>query len=62
MLAFALNYSEILQRNTEQISNTENEFNDKIKVLTGNDLLDTFVELKKTGTDRPSKNKRRMKK
>jgi hypothetical protein len=53
MLALSLNYSEILQRNTEQIRLAENDFNEKLKLLTGNDLLDLFVEQRKTGTDRP---------
>jgi hypothetical protein len=53
MLVFSLNYSEVLQRNNEQIRKAQNEFNDKLKLLTGNDLLDAFVEQRKTGTDRP---------
>ncbi len=53
MLVYSLNYSDILQRNSEQIRNAQNEFNEKLKSLTGNDLLDTFVEQKKTGTDPP---------
>jgi hypothetical protein len=57
MLVFSLNYSEILQRNNEQIRTAENEFNDKLKSFTGPDLLNAFVEQKKTGTDRPG-NKR----
>ncbi len=53
MLVFSLNYSEILQRTNEQIRTAENDFNEKLKSLTGPDLLNTFVEQKKTGTDRP---------
>jgi hypothetical protein len=53
MLVLSLNYSDILQRNSEQIKTAQNEFNNKLKLLTGNELLDTFVEQKKTGTDRP---------
>ncbi|CAF0759132.1 unnamed protein product [Adineta steineri] len=54
MLAYSLNYSDILQRNGEQIRLARNEFNDRLKSLTGSDLLDTFVEQKKTGTEPPS--------
>ncbi|CAF0761296.1 unnamed protein product [Rotaria sp. Silwood1] len=53
MLVFSLNFSEMLQRNQEQIRTAQNDFNEKLKLLSGNDLLDTFVEQKKTGTDRP---------
>jgi hypothetical protein len=55
MLAFSLNYSEISQRNAEQIRTAQNEFNTKLKLLTGTELLDLFIEQKKTGTDRPGK-------
>jgi hypothetical protein len=55
MLAFSLNYSELIQRNSALICAAQNEFNNKLKLLTGNELLDSFVEQKKTGTDRPGK-------
>jgi len=55
MLLFSLNYSDILQRCDGQIRHALNEFNDKLKLLTGNDLLDAFIEQKKTGTDRPGR-------
>jgi hypothetical protein len=55
MLLFSLNYSDILQRCDGQIRHAQNEFNDKLKLLTGNDLLDAFIEQKKTGTDRPGR-------
>jgi hypothetical protein len=55
MLVFSLNYSDILQRSNGQIRQAQNEFNDKLKLLTGNDLLDAFVEQKKTGIDRPGR-------
>ncbi|CAF0832417.1 unnamed protein product [Rotaria sordida] len=53
MLLFSLTFSELLQRNHEQIRLAQNDFSDKLKSLSGNDLLDGFVEQKKTGTDRP---------
>lgn len=53
MLAFSLNYSDVLQRTNDQIRLAQNSFNEKLKLLTGNELLDAFVEQKKTGTDRP---------
>ncbi|CAF1417816.1 unnamed protein product [Rotaria sordida] len=53
MLAFALNYSEILKRNNEQTGLAQNEFAEKIKQFTGNDLIEAFVEQKKTGVERP---------
>ncbi|CAF2779910.1 unnamed protein product [Rotaria sp. Silwood2] len=53
MLAFSLNYSEILKRNNEQTGVAQNEFIEKIKQFTGNDLIETFVEQKKTGVERP---------
>lgn len=55
MLAFSLNFAESLQRNSDQIRAAHTEFNNKLKSLTGNDLLDVFVEQKKTGTDRPGR-------
>ena len=54
MLALSLSYADILQRNNEQIRVAEHEFTEKVKSLTGNDILDAFVEQKKTGTERPS--------
>lgn len=53
MLAFSLNYSEILQRSHQQMSMAQEEFCERLKALSGNDLLDTFVDQKKTGTERP---------
>jgi len=53
MLSFSLNYSEILKRNNEQARLAQNEFNEKIKQFTGQDLIETFVEQKKTGVERP---------
>ncbi|CAF0827499.1 unnamed protein product [Rotaria sp. Silwood1] len=53
MLAFSLNYSEILKRNNEQTGVAQNEFIEKIKQFTGNDLIEAFVEHKKTGVERP---------
>lgn len=55
MLTFSLNYSEILKHNNEQTHFAQNEYNEKVKQFTGQDLIDTFVELKKTGIERPSK-------
>lgn len=55
MLNFSLNYSEILKRNNDQTRLAQNEFQDKLKQFTGNDLIETFVEQKKTGIERPSK-------
>jgi hypothetical protein len=60
MLLYSLNYSEIFQRNSEQIRQAENEFHDKLKSLTGSDLLETFVEQKKTGSDRPGKSRNKF--
>jgi len=54
MLSFSLNYSEILKRKNEQARIAQNEFNEKIKQFTGQDLIETFVEQKKTGVERPS--------
>lgn len=53
MLAFSLNFSEVLQRTSDHIRTLHVEFNNKLKSLTGTDLLDVFVEQKKTGADRP---------
>jgi F-BAR domain only protein len=53
MLAFSLTYSDIVQRNNEQMQSAQNEFSQKLKSLTGSYLLDAFVEQKKTGLDRP---------
>ena len=55
MLNFSLHYSEILKRNNEQTHSAQNEFEEKIKQFTGNDLIETFVEQKKTGIERPGK-------
>ena len=55
MLIFSLNYSEILKRNNEQTRLAQNEFHERIKQFTGPDLIETFVEQKKTGVERPSK-------
>jgi hypothetical protein len=55
MLHFSLNYSEILQHNNEQTRLAQNEFHEKITQFTSNDLIETFVEQKKTGIDRPGK-------
>jgi hypothetical protein len=55
MLIFSLNYSEILKRNNEQTRLAQNDFNEKIKQFTVSDLIETFVEQKKTGIERPSK-------
>jgi hypothetical protein len=55
MLVFSLNYSEILKRNNEQTRVAQNEFHEKLKQFTGTDLIEAFVEQKKTGVERPSK-------
>lgn len=55
MLAFAINYSELLKRNNEQTGVAQNDFSEKIKQFTGVDLIETFVEQKKTGVERPGK-------
>lgn len=54
MLHFALNYGEILKHHNEQTRIAQSEFHEKIKQLTGNDLMDAFVEQKRTGVERPS--------
>ena len=54
MLHFALNYGEILKLNNEQTRTAQSEFHEKIKQFTCNDLIDAFVEQKKTGIERPS--------
>lgn len=53
MLAFSLTYSLILEQSNDHIRTAQNEFNQKLKALTGNELLETFVEDKKTGMNRP---------
>lgn len=53
MLIFALNYSDILQRTNEQTRQAQHEFREKLKVFTGADLIDAFVEQKRTGSERP---------
>ena len=53
MLAFSLTYSNIIERNHEQIGAAKNEFCIKLKLLTGNEILDMFVEQKQTGMKRP---------
>lgn len=55
MLAFSLYFSEIFQRTQEQIRLADNEFNEKLKSLNGNELLDMFVDQKKTGMDPPGR-------
>ena len=55
MLAFSLNFAELLQRNNEQTRSAQTEFNNKLKSMTGSDILDAFVEQKKTGSDRPGR-------
>jgi hypothetical protein len=55
MLTFSLNYSEILKRNNEQTRLAQNEFTERIKQFTGTDLIEAFVEQRKTGVERPSK-------
>lgn len=55
MLVFALNYSEILKRNHEQARQAQSEFHEKLKLFTGVDLLETFVDQKRTGVERPGK-------
>ncbi len=55
MLSFSFNYSEILKRINEQARLAQNEFNEKIKQFTGQDLIEAFVEQKKTGVERPGK-------
>ena len=55
MLVFALNYSEILKRNHEQARQAQSEFHEKLKLFTGADLLETFVDQKRTGVERPGK-------
>ncbi|UJR35432.1 hypothetical protein I4U23_028189 [Adineta vaga] len=53
MLVYSLNYSDILQRYSEQIGIAQTDFTAKLKSLTGPNLLDSFVEQKKTGTEPP---------
>ncbi|UJR10471.1 hypothetical protein I4U23_014675 [Adineta vaga] len=54
MLSFSLHYSEILKRNNEQTRLAQNEFQERIKQFTGTDLIEAFVEQKKTGIERPA--------
>ncbi|CAF1538537.1 unnamed protein product, partial [Adineta ricciae] len=54
MLNFSLNYAEILKRNNEQTRLAQNEFQERIKQFTGTDLIESFVEQKKTGVERPA--------
>ena len=58
MLVFALNYSDILKRNNEQTRTAQIEFHEKLKQFTGLDLIDTFVEQKRTGVERPGRETR----
>lgn len=53
MLHFVLNYGEILKHHNEQTRMAQSEFHEKIKQFTCNDLIDAFVEQKKTGIERP---------
>ncbi|CAF0993574.1 unnamed protein product [Adineta ricciae] len=53
LLAYSLTYSDILQRYSEQIRTAQIDFTARLKSLTGSDLLDIFVEQKKTGTEPP---------
>ena len=55
MLNFSLNYAEILKRNNDQTRLAQNEFQERIKQFTGTDLIEGFVEQKKTGVERPGK-------
>lgn len=55
MLAFAVNYSEILQRGNEQTRQAQNEFHEKLKLFTGAELIEGFVEQKRTGSERPGR-------
>ncbi|CAF1383362.1 unnamed protein product [Didymodactylos carnosus] len=54
MLKHCQHYSELLKQNNEHTKLAQTEFNDKLNMFTIQDLLDTFVEQKKTGTERPS--------
>ncbi|CAF1439405.1 unnamed protein product, partial [Adineta ricciae] len=54
MLNFSLNYAEILKRNNEQTRLAQNDFQERIKQFTGTDLIEGFVEQKKTGVERPA--------
>ena len=53
MLTFALSYSDILKRNNEQTRLAQNDFHEKLKLFTGVDLIEAFVEQKRTGSERP---------
>ena len=53
LLAYSLTYSDIVQRYSDQIKTAQTDFTARLKSLTGSDLLDIFVEQKKTGTEPP---------
>lgn len=55
MLAFTINYSDILKRSNELNGLAQIDFSEKIKKFTGADLIETFVEQKRTGIERPGK-------
>ena len=57
MLNFALNYSDILKRNNDQLRIAQNDFHEKLKSVTGAALIETFVELRKTGNEHPGRKK-----
>ena len=57
---FALNYSDILKRNNEQTRTAHIEFHEKLKQFTGVDLIETFVEQKRTGVERPGRTSRSL--
>ena len=58
MLAFSLSFSQILHRTYDQIQQAQTEFSSKLKTLTGNNLLESFVEQKQTGVERPGETRR----
>jgi hypothetical protein len=53
MLVYSLQYSDILKRNNEQTRLAQNDFHEKLKLFRGVDLLEVFVEQKRTGIERP---------
>ncbi|CAF0781256.1 unnamed protein product [Didymodactylos carnosus] len=53
MLKHCQSYSDLLRYNNEHIKLAYTEFNDKLNIVTIQDLLETFVEQKKTGVERP---------